>query len=171
MANATLGPVFVAALTVHDLNFALQSLVDRIDVLAGLRGAVTIRDRVAVTDPTAAADAVTLGMLTDLTTGYVDLPSAQTITGAKRFDGGLGIGVAPATTQTAIVSLTDNSAGTANDTVQALTNPTDTPLTADALRDNLVAVLIPELRNNFADLAAKVNSILAVLRTFGEIAT
>jgi len=55
------------------------------------------------------------------------------------------------------VALVDNSGGTANDTIQALTDPADAPATADALRDDLVANLIPELRNNFADLAAKSN--------------
>jgi hypothetical protein len=56
-------------------------------------------------------------------------------------------------------TLTDNSGGTATTTVQALTDPTDTPITADALRDDLVANLIPELRNNFADLVAQVNAL------------
>lgn len=71
----------------------------------------------------------------------------------------------------AIASLTDSTGGTANDTVQALTNPADLPATADALRDDLVANLIPELRNNYADLAAKVNTILTALRNHGLIAT
>lgn len=70
---------------------------------------------------------------------------------------------------TTVVKLTDNSAGTANDTIQALTDPADTPLTADALRDDLVANLIPELRNNFADLAAKINEIRTVLVNIGYI--
>ena len=56
-------------------------------------------------------------------------------------------------------TLTDNSGGTANTTVQALTDPADTPITADALRDDLVANLIPELRNNFADLTAQINAL------------
>lgn len=71
--------------------------------------------------------------------------------------------------QAAIVSLTDNSAGAADNTVEALPNPTDAPGTADALRDDLVAVFIPALRNNVADLTAKVNAILAVMRTKGDI--
>lgn len=64
----------------------------------------------------------------------------------------------------AIASLTDSSAGTADDTVQALTDPADAPGTADILREDLVANLIPELRNNLADLAAKVNAIIEILR-------
>lgn len=60
-----------------------------------------------------------------------------------------------------ITILTDSSGGTANNTVQALTDPVDTPLTADALRDDLVANIIPELRNNFADVSAKINALIA----------
>jgi hypothetical protein len=71
----------------------------------------------------------------------------------------------------AIASLTDNSAGTANGTIEAMANPTDTPATADALRDDLVAVLLPAIRNNVADLSAKINAILVALRDAGIIAT
>lgn len=60
--------------------------------------------------------------------------------------------------------LTDSTAGTANDTLQAVPDPADTPASVDALRDDLVANAIPAIRNNFADLAAKVNTILAALR-------
>ncbi len=80
-------------------------------------------------------------------------------------------GTTPVVQAAASANLTDNSGGTANDTVQALTNPADTPASADALRDDLVANLIPELRNNFADLAAKVNKALTVLRNSGLMAT
>lgn len=59
--------------------------------------------------------------------------------------------------------LTDSSAGTANGVVEALPNPTDTPATADALRDDLVAVHWPAIRNNFAEFATKINNIIDVL--------
>jgi hypothetical protein len=66
-------------------------------------------------------------------------------------------GVAP-------VALTFSAvAGTANDTLEALADPTDTPASADALRDDLVANLLPKVRNNFADLASKVNEIRTAL--------
>lgn len=68
-----------------------------------------------------------------------------------------------------VTALTDNSGGTANDTVQALTDPADTPISSDALRDDLVANLIPELRNNFADLAGKINSLRTALVNLGLI--
>lgn len=70
---------------------------------------------------------------------------------------------------TSVTALTDSSGGTANDTVQALTNPADAPATADALRDDLVANLIPELRNNFADLAGKINALRTALRNGGVL--
>lgn len=63
-----------------------------------------------------------------------------------------------------ITALTDNSAGTANNTIQAMADPTDSPATADALRDDLVANLLPAIRNNFADLAAKVNELISATR-------
>lgn len=62
-------------------------------------------------------------------------------------------------------------AGTANTTLEALPNPTDTPATADALRDDLVATLLPPLRNNLADLSTAVNAILSALETAGVITT
>ncbi len=61
-------------------------------------------------------------------------------------------------------------AGTANTTLEALANPTDTPGTADALRDDLVAVFIPALRNNIADLATAVNAIRTALVNAGLMA-
>lgn len=71
------------------------------------------------------------------------------------------------TQASAITALTDSTTGTANNTLQALPDPSDTPATADALRDDLVANLIPALRNNYADLAAKVNAILVALQGAG----
>lgn len=72
--------------------------------------------------------------------------------------------MAPAAT---ITALTDNSAGTANNTIQAMPDPTNSPADADALRDDLVATLLPAIRNNVADLAAKINEIRTVLRASG----
>ena len=71
----------------------------------------------------------------------------------------------------AVTSLTDNSAGAATDTLQACPDPGDTPITADALRDDIVANLLPAIRNNFADLAAKMNTVISRLREPGVIDT
>ena len=57
--------------------------------------------------------------------------------------------------EAAIVSLTDNSGGTANDTLVAISG----------------TYVQAEVANNFADVAAKVNAILVALRNHGLIAT
>lgn len=64
----------------------------------------------------------------------------------------------------ALVALTDSSGGTANNTIAAIPNPADTPASADALRDDLVANTIPALKDAIADLAAKVNAIISALK-------
>jgi hypothetical protein len=56
-------------------------------------------------------------------------------------------------------ALTDNTTGTITTTLAALPNPADAPATADALRDDLVANLIPVLRNALATLTDQVNKI------------
>ena len=75
------------------------------------------------------------------------------------------------TPQAAITDLTDNSGGTASvtDTLVAMPNPADTPASADALRDDLVANTLPPLRNNIATLTARLQSITEVMRTNGMI--
>lgn len=65
-------------------------------------------------------------------------------------------------------------------TSSTITNPVDTPASADVLRDDLVANTIPSIQTNFTNqlstinadftaLAAKVNLILAALRGAGII--
>ena len=61
-------------------------------------------------------------------------------------------------------------AGTANTTLEAMADPTDAPATADALRDDIVANLLPKVRNNFADLASQVNAIRTALVNAGLMA-
>jgi hypothetical protein len=100
-------------------------------------------------------------------TGKMTVSGVVNTTESYQVDGTKVIG----NQEAAIASLTDSTGGTANNTVQALTDPVDSPLTADALRDDLVANLIPELRNNYADLTAKINTILTALRNHGLIAT
>ncbi|MCC6426276.1 MAG: hypothetical protein IT435_05595 [Phycisphaerales bacterium] len=69
--------------------------------------------------------------------------------------------------QATITALTDNSAGTANNTIQAIPDPADSPATADALRDGLVANVLPAIRNNTADNAGKINEIITILKNAG----
>lgn len=62
-------------------------------------------------------------------------------------------GTAPIAKQTGIAALTDNSGGTANDTLEAIS-----------------AIFVQsEIRNNFADLAAKVNALRTALINLGLI--
>jgi hypothetical protein len=70
----------------------------------------------------------------------------------------------------AITSL-GGTVGTANDTMTAIAAPTDSPADADALRDDIAAVMVPAINNNLADLQAKVNAILTALRNAGIIET
>lgn len=62
-----------------------------------------------------------------------------------------------------VTALTDNSAGTANNTIQAMPDPADAPATADALREDIVTNIMPAIRNNIADITAKLNEIIALL--------
>lgn len=79
-------------------------------------------------------------------------------------------GVAAVGQQADISVLTDNTAGTANNTLQAVPDPADAPASADILRDDIVANDLPAIRNNFADLASQVNDLRTVLRNLGLMA-
>ncbi len=70
----------------------------------------------------------------------------------------------------AIAGLTDNTGGVAGATVPAIPDPADAPVSADALRDDLVANALPGIRNGLASINAKLDAILAALRSVGGIA-
>ena len=59
--------------------------------------------------------------------------------------------------------LTDNTGGTANNTVALVPNPAAAPATATALRDDLVTNVWPTLKDNYADLTDKMNALRAAL--------
>lgn len=101
--------------------------------------------------------------------GDVFIENMLEVNGALNHDGTtVGFYAAtPVVKATGIAALTDNTSGTANDTLQAITDPADGPITADALRDDLVANTLPAIRNDFADLAAKVNALRTVLLNLG----
>lgn len=69
--------------------------------------------------------------------------------------------------QQTVDALNDQSGGAANNTLQEVPDPPDLPLTADALRDSLVVTVLPAIRNNEADLAAKLNEVIAALVSAG----
>lgn len=48
--------------------------------------------------------------------------------------------------------------------LESLTDPINSPATADALRDDLVANTVAEARTNFTDVQTAINAILAAMR-------
>lgn len=64
----------------------------------------------------------------------------------------------------AIAALTNNSAGTANDTVEAM--PAATAASTDTSAASLASVntTLTAIRNNVADLTVKLNALLAALK-------
>ena len=54
-------------------------------------------------------------------------------------------------------------AGSANNTLEAMPDPADTPADADALRDDITTNLLPPLRNNIADICTQINALNADL--------
>ncbi len=186
--NLSEGPVQVFSDDVMAINDALRQLCERMDHIKGLRGRVLAYDRVRGDDPTEQQDAVTLGAGPS---SFVTLANAQTVAGEKTFsskqtfagevqmtaalnhDGStVGFfGTTPGIQGTAYADRTDSTGGVAGTAGGPLTDPTDAPATADALRDDLVANLIPNLRDSLATLTTAVNEALAALRRVGLIAT
>lgn len=70
-----------------------------------------------------------------------------------------------------IPDLTDSTTGTPGATLAALPDPTDAPADADALRDDLVANVLPVLRDHIASLNAEIDKLKAALRATGIIET
>lgn len=60
--------------------------------------------------------------------------------------------------------LVDNIGGTVALTLAAVTDPGDLPASVDALRDDLVANAIPEIRNALSSIADQVNDLRTALR-------
>src|SRR5262245_46947100 len=168
MPNLSDGPIQVFDNSVASINLALALILERLDGARGLRGEPTIYAATTVGAPGASTQAARLADLPseDPTSVLLWILAAQSTTAGTSAPTALtdGTGGTANDTLTAlggITALTDSSGGTANDTVQALPDPADAPATADALRDDLVANLIPALRNNLADLTAKVNALIA----------
>lgn len=75
------------------------------------------------------------------------------------------IGFLGATPATRIAHVTDA------ETAHNITDPTDSPADADALREDLVTNVIPSLETALNNLGTKVNSLLTMAETFGFHAT
>lgn len=155
-------------------------------IVPGVAGAATITQ---VTAPGAMAgdtvDVMTHGEIADLsgltagTTYYARKDTGALITDPSVADSveigftveatRLVVNVMPATdssiaTLAAIAALVDSSGGAAaNGTIEAIADPADSPATADALRDDLVANTLAQTRNAIKELATKVNQIIAGL--------
>ena len=136
------GPFQVFTNDVLEINTVLQRIREELDEIQGLRGRALISDALEI-DGDLDHDGAKVGFF----------------------------GIAPVVQAAASVNLTDSTTGTADDTVAAIPDPADTPASADALRDDLVANTLPAIRNDLADIIAKVNKSLTVLRNLGLMAT
>lgn len=73
--------------------------------------------------------------------------------------------------QPAIADLTGTLTGTNNNAIADLTTLTDSPATADALRDQLMSAWKVEIDSHFKEMQAKIQSLTTALRAAGIIAT
>lgn len=168
MANASQGPIVVFDNSVSSINLAFSQVLERLDSAKGLRGAAAIFDRTEVGTPVGQTDAAQLANIPS------DQPSSPLFWLAQAQPAMLGGDLSEQTLQSLLLSLwwllrppappgpgvapaalTDNTTGTANDTLEALTD--------GVTYANDVAAI----RNNFADLAAKVNALRTALREVG----
>lgn len=143
-----------------------QAVAERVDELLdalGASGAVTtakIADG-AVTTAKLADSAVTAAKIADATITAAkvagDVATQAELDAHAAVDGDNG----HIAQQTAI---TDASVGT-------ITNPADTPVDADALRDDLVTNTLTSIQTQTTALETKVNAILTALRSAGVIAS
>jgi hypothetical protein len=76
----------------------------------------------------------------------------------------VNVGWMPLFSASGIAALVDNTAGVADGTLQAIPDPADTPASADALRDDITNNVLPAIRNDLADIAAKVNALVAAAK-------
>lgn len=65
---------------------------------------------------------------------------------------------------TALTSLGGTLTGTTDGTLADIAVPTDTPATADALRDDIATNMVPAINLQLKELQAKVNAIIAALK-------
>lgn len=69
-----------------------------------------------------------------------------------------------------VASLTDNVAGSAGSSLQAIPNPANSPANADDLRDDIVNNVLPPLRNDLTRLNNLVNALTAAMIASGQMA-
>lgn len=69
-----------------------------------------------------------------------------------------------------VAAFSDSIGGTVADALAAIPDPADSPASADALRDDLVANALPKIRNALSSLAAKWNTFRTNARSSGVLA-
>lgn len=70
----------------------------------------------------------------------------------------------------AVTDYTDSVGGSVSSTLAAIPDPANAPVDADALRDDLVANVLPAIRNAISSIASKENATRQELRDTGVIA-
>lgn len=119
---------------------------------------------------------VEASLQTIINTNVVTLDGTQTISGEKtftatvNFDGTLDhdgtlIGEFGATPAGQVAALADAV------TAHNITDPTDSPVDADALRDDIVAVVLPSIEGMLNALGVKINSLIDFAQAHGRMAT
>jgi hypothetical protein len=168
----SIGPVQVAQVDVSNINLALAQVQEQLDQLRGLRGVTRVYNRLQVDDPQAADEA--------LTAGAGDTAIAQAVNPVKADVAALDTRV---TTVEGLVTALQETVSALSTRVTALETHlaaiiaavpaavsvtllptlTDSPASADALRDNLTSAWEPPLEANDAALAAMANGLRTAL--------
>lgn len=148
--NLSQGPVQVFDNSVTSINDALRQIVDRMDENKGLRGRAVIHDRVGVSDPLEASDAVSKQSISGEITS---LPT--TVTGNLRVNGGFGHKTAPVNPQTVGAVINNVTSGGVNGTI------------ADFTDLAVYATDAATIRNDIFQLARSVKQLSDALRAYG----
>lgn len=68
-----------------------------------------------------------------------------------------------------ITKFTISTGGSPGDTLAAIPNPTDSPASADALRDDITTNIIPILKDSINSLGKKINDLIDGLKATGQM--
>lgn len=94
--------------------------------------------------------------------------SLITLSRSTKFTTNVGFyNTTPIAQQTRAGQLTDSTGGSVSSTLSALPTLTDSPATADALRDDLTTNWSPAIINYIASLAAKINGLETIIHNLG----
>jgi len=147
-SNLTQGPIQILGNSIVEINDALRQVQIRIDAMSGLSGRAQIHDRVGVSDPIDASDAVTKQVVPDLS-------GDNTLTGDWRFNGKLGHQHAPVNPQN-VEALTNNV--TSGGSSAVIANFTDL---------STYATDAAAIRNDIYQLARSLQQVINAFRAYG----